>query len=251
MGELWAWPSALKLALLDHLRVRGDVLAGTVSTESPRIESPRGSKPPRFPATSGRRNVHHAFVTRLLQRSRALGPIASGLHRQLEEALAAHGQTIEDAIRAEGQHQAAEQAGMSNLIGSLRLISTFDWSEFFESVSLVEQVLQRDPAGVYGQMDFRSRDRYRHAVEELAAPTGDAQLLLALKSVERARQAHVRTPDAPSAHVGYHLIGAGRRQFERSVAWRPDLRQRRAAALLSRAPRRDTSERSPRARPFS
>ena len=77
---------------------------------------------------------------------------------------------------------------MANLIGSLRLISTFDWSEFFESVSLVEQVLQRDPAGVYGRMDFRSRDRYRHAVEELAVPTGEGQLLLALKSVERARQ---------------------------------------------------------------
>ena len=115
---------------------------------------------------------------------------------------------------------------MANLIGSLRLISTFDWSEFFESVSLVEQVLQRDPAGVYGRMDFRSRDRYRHAVEELAEPTGEGQLLLALKSVERARQAHVRTPDARDAHVGYHLIGGGRRQFERSVAWQPDLTQR-------------------------
>src|SRR5688500_16299481 len=29
IGELWAWPSALKLALLDHLRARGDVLAAT------------------------------------------------------------------------------------------------------------------------------------------------------------------------------------------------------------------------------
>src|SRR5512139_869303 len=29
IGELWAWPSALKLALIDHLRVRGDVLAAT------------------------------------------------------------------------------------------------------------------------------------------------------------------------------------------------------------------------------
>ena len=169
--------------------------------------------------------IHHAFVTRLLQRSRALGPVASQLHRQLDDALAEREQNIEDAIRAEGQHQAAEQASMSNLIGSLRLISTFDWSEFFESVSLVEQVLQRDPCGAYGQMDFRSRDRYRHAVEELAAPTGEAQLLVALKSVERARQVHVRSPDARAAHVGYHLIGAGRPQFERSVACRPDLKQ--------------------------
>ncbi len=84
---------------------------------------------------------------------------------------------------------------MANLIGSLRLISSFDWSEFFESVSLVEQVLQRDPAGVYARMDFRSRDRYRHAVEELADPTGEGQLRVALKSVERARRIAERTPE--------------------------------------------------------
>ena len=62
---------------------------------------------------------------------------------------------------------------MANLIGSLRLVSSFDWSEFFESVSLVEQILQRDPVVVYGRMDFASRDR--HAVEELAEPTGEAR----------------------------------------------------------------------------
>ena len=80
---------------------------------------------------------------------------------------------------------------MANLIGSLRLISTFDWSEFFESVSLVEQVLQRDPAGVYARMDFRSRDRYRHAVEELAEPTGDGQLP---RRARRASNARGRSP---------------------------------------------------------
>ena len=131
---------------------------------------------------------------------------------------------------------------MANLIGSLRLISTFDWSEFFESVSLVEQVLQRDPAGVYGRMDFRSRDRYRHAVEELAEPTGDGQLRVALKSVERARQVAEQTPDARGAHVGYHLIGGGRRQFEQSIALAArDLEAARPAALLRATRRRSTS----------
>jgi cyclic beta-1,2-glucan synthetase len=226
IGELWAWPSALKLALVEHLRARADILADhrahrhqadrlvrTLETGSRR----RG----RFPA-----EVHPAFVTRLLQRSREYGATAVALRRELEAALAARGETVEDAIRAEGRHQAAEQATMANLVGSLRLISTFDWSEFFESVSLVEQVLQRDPAGVYGRMDFRSRDRYRQAVEDLAEPTGDAQLRVALKSVERARQIGARTPDARGTHVGDHLIGRGRRAFERSVAWVPPPRER-------------------------
>ena len=38
-------------------------------------------------------------------------------------------------------------------------------------------------------MDFLSRDRYRQAVEELAEPTGEAQLRVALRAVESARQA--------------------------------------------------------------
>ena len=118
--------------------------------------------------------MHPAFVIRLLQRSREHETAAS-LRHELDAALASRGQTVEDAIRSEARHQAAEQAFMANLIGSLRLVSTFDWSEFFESVSLVEQVLQRDPAAVYGRMDFPSRDRYRHAVEELAEPTGEAR----------------------------------------------------------------------------
>ena len=134
---------------------------------------------------------------------------------------------------------------VANLITSLRLIGTFDWSEFFESVSLVEQVLQRDPAGVYSRMDFRSRDRYRHAVEELAAPTGEAQLLLALKSVERARQVHVRAPDSRAAHVGYHLIGGGRPQFERSVGLAARLSGSASAAVLRAGRRPVTSARSP------
>jgi cyclic beta-1,2-glucan glucanotransferase len=226
IGELWAWPSALKLALLDHLRARGDVLAATRVHRAAADRLAVGIEAAHDRLHEWPTEVHHAFVTRLLQRSRALGAIASGLHQQLDAALAARGQTVEDAIRLEGQHQAAEQAGMANLIGSLRLISTFDWSEFFESVSLVEQVLKRDPAGVYSRMDFRSRDRYRHAVEEVAVPTGEGQMLLALKSVERARQAHVRDPGSIESHVGYHLIGAGRRQFERSVASQPDLIQR-------------------------
>jgi cyclic beta-1,2-glucan synthetase len=226
MGELWAWPSVLKLALLDHLRARAQVLASVRihRRHADRLAAALESGSHDFDQWP--QQLHHAFVTRLLQLTRPLGAGASELHRHLERALAAAGQTIEDAIRAEGQHQAAEQAGMANLIGSLRLISTFDWSEFFETVSLVEQVLQRDPAGIYGQMDFRSRDRYRHAVEELAPSTGEAQLLIALKSIERARQSHVKAPDARESHVGYHLIGGGRRRFDRSVAWRPDLRQR-------------------------
>src|SRR5580765_347911 len=222
MGELWAWPSALKLALLEHLRARADVLA---TSRAHRLDADRLVDALETPAHVRDRwpsHVHPAFVIRLLQRSRE-HETAATLRQELDAALNSRGETVEDAIRSEARHQAAEQAFMANLIGSLRLISSFDWSEFFESVSLVEQVLQRDPVAIYGRMDFASRDRYRHAVEEMAEPTGDAQVRVALKSVERARQVAERTPEAREAHVGHYLIGEGRRGFEQGIGWEPGL----------------------------
>jgi cyclic beta-1,2-glucan synthetase len=234
MGELWAWPSALKLALVEHLRTRGDILG---TSRAHRLDADRLIDALGTPAHARERwpsQVHPAFVIRLLQRSRE-HETAAPLRRELDAALASRGQTVEDAIRSEARHQAAEQAFMANLIGSLRLVSTFDWSEFFESVSLVEQVLQRDPAAVYGRMDFASRDRYRHAVEELAEPTGDSQVRVALKSVERARQIAEGTPDAREAHVGHYLIGDGRQQFERGIGWEPGFAVRLRRAFFRHA----------------
>ena len=226
IGELWAWPSVLKLALVEHVRVRADLLAvrRTLQQQADRIG--RSIERGQDTADPLPGELHPAFVTRLLQRTREYGTAAVALRARLDAALAARGETIEDAIRAEGRQQASDQATMSNLIGSLRLISTFDWSEFFESVSLVEQVLQRDPAGVYARMDFRSRDRYRHAIEELALPAGDDQLRVALKTVEHARQIASQAPEHRAAHVGYHLIGRGRRAFEQAIGWTPTLHGR-------------------------
>ncbi len=231
IGETWAWPSALKLALVEQLRARAEVIfaARSQRLEADRLAGTLGT--PRPEPRSWPDPFHPAFVIRVLQRSREHGAEAAALRQELGAALDERGQAIEEVIRAEAQYQAASQAAMANLVESLRLVSTFDWSEFFESVSLVEQVLLRDPAGVYGRMDFRSRDRYRHAVEELAEPTGEGQVRVALKSVERARQAAERDRDAREAHVGFYLIGSGRAKFEQGIGWTPGprLRTRRFA----------------------
>ena len=61
-----------------------------------------------------------------------------------------------------------------NVITSMRLISWFDWAQFVESVSLVDETL-RDRNG-FAEMDFATRDRYRHAIEEIARSSGTAEL---------------------------------------------------------------------------
>ncbi len=229
IGELWAWPSMLKLALIEHLRrLSEELLEGRAGRhEADRcfaaFETSRPSgRPPPLPAV-----LHVAFVDQLLQRMREYGAGAAELRKRLEERLDAAGATVEDAVRAEHQRLAMNHLSMGNSITSLRLCSSLDWSEYVEGVSLIEQILRRDPPGLYAHMDFASRDRYRHAVEELAEPSGEAQVRVALRAVASARQA-AETPgvDPRAAHVGYHLIGGGRRGLEGDVAHHPPLRQR-------------------------
>src|ERR1041385_7616403 len=144
--------------------------------------------------------------------------------------------TVEDAVRAEHQRLAMNHVSMSNSITRLRLCSTLDWNEHVEGASLIEQIPRRDPPGVSPRMAFASRDRYRHAVEALAEPSGEAQVRVALRAIESARQA-AETPglDPRRAHVGYHLIGGGRRELAIDVASRPRLGARFEQALFAHA----------------
>jgi len=238
IGELWAWPSMLKLALIEHLRrLSEELIEGRVA----RLEADRcfagfesaqagGRAPPLAPV------LHVAFVDRLLQRMREYGPGAAGLRKQLEERLDAAGTTVEDAVRAEHQRQAMNHLSMGNSITSLRLCSAIDWNEHIEGISLIEQILRRDPSGVYSRMEFASRDLYRHAVEALADPSAEAQVRVALRAIESARQAlETLGAGSPSAHVGYHLIGRGRPGLESDVAHHPPLRQRLRRLLFEHA----------------
>jgi cyclic beta-1,2-glucan synthetase len=238
IGELWAWPTMLKLALIENLRRLAEEIlvnrAGRMDAdgylahfEAVADEGPPPDLPDALPT---------AYVVRLLERVREFGPRVSQLRARLDERFAADHLTLEDVIRAEHQKQAGCQVSMGNAITSLRFCASLDWSQFFERVSMVEQTLQHDPAGVYANMDFASRDRYRKAVEDLAGPAGEAQMRVALRSIERARQAADQNPRGHgAAHVGYHLIGDGRKSLEVDVAYRPGVGQRIHASIVAHA----------------
>src|SRR4030095_7009446 len=149
--------------------------------------------------------------------------------------LGSRGLMSEDIVRAEQQRQAASQASVANAITSLRLCTTIDWRDYVEGVSLVDNVLRRDPSGVYSRMDFLSRDRQRRAVEELAEPTAESQIRVALKAVETARQVASQSRKRPAAHVGYHLIGRGRAGLELDLGYRPKLKSRVRRAVRTNA----------------
>ncbi|MEO5559764.1 MAG: glucoamylase family protein [Dokdonella sp.] len=239
LGELWAIPIMLRLALIENLRraafrVRSDRryrnLAGAWAGEMIEIvdNDPKSlilvvsdmarSEPP----------MRGAFVAELVRRlqghSASLALPLTWIEQRLQEA----GMTIEQLVNATNQEEAADQVSISNSIGSLRLLEATDWREFVESASHVEQILRDDPAGVYPRMDFSTRDNYRHALENLAKRARRSEIDIAQTVVDLARETEILDPAAAfKRHIGYYLVDEGRAQLEHRCT--PSLRNARRA----------------------
>ena len=113
-------------------------------------------------------------------------------------------------------------------------------------MSLVERVLQRDPAGVHGRMDFLCRDRYRQAVEELAEPTGGGpgprRLAGGRERAPGGGEPRARRRARRARRPSPHREGPPRARGGRSLpsrAWRRLLRAVRVRPRDERLPRGD------------
>ena len=118
--------------------------------------------------------------------------------------------------------EADDAQAVANSILSLRRLSTANWMGFFEASSMVEGVLRCDPAKIYADMDFETRDRYRKVIEQLALQTGWEEAEVARQAIRLAEEAQQQAHgSARFAHVGYYLLDGGRTRLERSLGYRP------------------------------
>ncbi|UCE77184.1 MAG: cyclic beta 1-2 glucan synthetase, partial [Gammaproteobacteria bacterium] len=128
------------------------------------------------------------------------------------------GVTATQLSEAAGRTAATNQISIANSIGSLRFIGAMDWRNYVESLSVVEQTLRDDPAGMHASQDFATRDRYRHVIEDVARGSSRSEVAVAREAVGLALAAAERVgSNDRSAHVGYYLIDHGRQSLERAV----------------------------------
>ncbi len=228
LGELWAIPIMLRLALIENLRrVAVRVAKGVTDRSNADVwadqmletaeKDPKGlililadmvrSNPP----------MVDSFVAVLARRLQGHGSELTLTLTWIEQWLADSGLTIAHLVQSETQSQAANQISISNSIGSLRLLVAIDWREFVEALSAVEKVLRMDPAGVYPRMDFATRDCYRHVIEKLARFSHQSEADVARCAIALARNCALPTSEVAEkrrSHVGYYLVDHGLAQLE-------------------------------------
>ena len=249
-SELWAFPTLLRFALVEQLKnlcltihrrqeqyLQAEFWANRLLNASRRdadqllfllaemaFEIP---KPTGFFAVT--------LASYLQNEANTMVPVQAWLERKLDAPLG-------EITRREQEHQTADQSMMAHLIGSFRMLAHLEWPRVFESVSPVEKILQTDPTGVYGQMDFCTRDLYRHAVEELSEGSNlnETEVVsLAMQLADEYDQptapprpttatpppasASATLPPPRQSHVGYYLIGRGRRALENRIHYKPSI----------------------------
>ena len=254
IGELWAIAISMRILLVENLRRLADQIVRSRAARQRADELADsllglGTESPESAAASLRRLPRLALPTagkvQLFQRLRDQDPAVTPALRWLEELLAAQGTTAEETVRLEHQRQASMNVTVRNVITSMRLISWFDWAQFVESVSLVDEVLRAESA--FGEMDFATRDRYRHAIEELARGSGKTEVEVARAATATAEDRSAGLPEAAEASAGDHepspaardpgyvLISDGRAAFERSLHVRLSVAVRFRRAYLRAA----------------
>jgi cyclic beta-1,2-glucan synthetase len=232
IGELWAVPITLRLALVENLR---RLAIRIVASRTERDEADKladkllelaqrqpDEMVPLLSSRFGRRKaIGRAFVVQLTQRLREQDPAVMPVFEWLEKQLAKQGLTVDQIVHEEHHRQAAAQVTVGNIITSMRLLSTLDWKDFFETVSLIDPELAKDPAGVYSKMDFATRDRYRHVIERISKGTKRNEPDVARAALRMAEEAQASGSDVAHSHVGYFLIGDGVHRLETETSYRP------------------------------
>jgi len=252
LGELWAIPITLGIALIENL-----------SSVSQRIVADRNDR--HLAANWADRMVEVAvsepkeLVIIIAEMARANPPMSSAFVAELarrlqgaalalplswiEQRLAEEGLTIEQMVQEENKYQAANQMTVSNSIDSLRRLSKVDWRDFVETMSEVEQTLRMDPTVTYSKMDFGTRDRYRHVVERLSRASKRSEKEVALCAIQLAKtkldnltlddRSHAES--VRDCHVGFYLIDAGLPMLKNAIGMHPSLWQKFCCFISERA----------------
>ena len=175
IGEIWALAISLRIVLVENLR---RLTESMVASKAARQQADaladallglKGQNPV-DPSAALRpfeqSPLPRAFAVQLVMRLRDQeGRVETALE-WLDRRLVDQQATAEEIVRLEHQDQTAMNTTVRNVITSMRLLTSMDWAQYFEDVSVVDEILRAGSG--FAAMDFPTRDHYRHAIEDLA-----------------------------------------------------------------------------------
>lgn len=228
-GELWAIPIMLRIALIQNIgQVTEKIVKAQQYKEKAELVAERlinafnegkiGTEISSLNSEELTFNSH--FTERLLKLLRDNGIDSKEVYNFIDEKLGAQETSAEKIISLEHQVEASLQISMGNSINSIRVIEGLNWRNYFEKLSSVEGILREDPSCIYGEMDFKSRDHYRHEIEKISKHTKLPESYIAKKAIECCNHSEAIETNTYKQHVGYYLIDDGLHKLKEKIGYK-------------------------------
>lgn len=214
-SELWSLPTMLKIACINNTskivkemvyvqkeKTRGEKLVETL-VENIKDENAINE------ITSRDETFSIYFVEALIKGIRNNAIENETIYNWINEKLEMEDKNMKDVVLVEHRSQAFLKMILGSSITSIREIGTLNWNTSFEKLSKLENILKNDPADVYRNMDFKSKDYYRSKIENIAKKTNLGEGFIARKAIECAKEKEEEKDKLYLKHVGYYIIDDG------------------------------------------
>ena len=222
MGELWAFPLMLRIAVILKLsdytnqlvKIQKDILRGKQHAEKVIECINKGKLQEEIKVTDdnydqeGESSLSPLFLREFTRVLRENSIEDNEIYNYSKLKWNINMDYNSFSIKANIEEESLER-NISKYITDIRIIENISWRHFFEETSIVHMILKNDPAEVYNNMDFESKDYYRHKLEEISKIIRSSEVRVAMNVLELAQKSRNNNEEEYKCHVGYYLIEHG------------------------------------------
>ena len=224
MDEIWSIGIFLQIALIENIRQICERIY-IAQIEKYKVESiierlVEKNKTNKFiPLKVNKRfkifaDTKYSFIEYLSYKLKIYGKETEKYLEILEEEVEKTGTTVTDVIKKEHFDIALRKVSIGNCITSIKRIQRINFLEIFEKINGVEEILKLDPANIYENMDYTTKDYYRQIIKEISKETKISEIYIAKKLLGLANGGIGK-----KKHIGYYLFGENKNTLYKKLGY--------------------------------
>lgn len=155
---------------------------------------------------SAQAELKYPFIEYMSYRLKKYGKNAIDYQTVLEQEVLKTGVTIQDIIQKEHYQIASLKVTLGNCIKSIKSIGRINFDELLNEINGIENILLKDPAKVYKNMDQETKGYYRKRIEKIAKKYKISEVYISNKIIQLAEKYESSNI---KAHIGYYLLKDG------------------------------------------
>ena len=210
MEEIWNFPVFLDIAIIENIRkICEKIYINQIQKEKveniiERLVDKKDTSKQNYRLSREENNMYkntrYSFIEYMSYKLKKYGKQGIPYLDVLEQEVNKTGITVSEAIKKEHFDMAIQKVSMGNSITSLREIARISFLNLFEEINGIEEILKKDPANIYSNMDYKTKEYYRNIIKELSDKTKMSEMYIARKVLELSQNARKDI----KRHIGYY-----------------------------------------------